>query len=117
MCKEGQEEVTFQYLESNPHTWEQATRSHGRSVWHADMWHEVWTIKYQKVHFYTRVLSLASSGLVWLSEVNRFGLVSEAVLLESANLAEMLTAQVMSGIAWNSGKWASQPENKGPGEA
>ena len=56
------------------------------------------------MHFYTRVLSLASSGLVWLSEVNRFGLVSEAVLLESANLAEMLTAQVMSGIAWNSGK-------------
>lgn len=53
---------------------------------------------------FTPVLSLASSGLVWLSEVNRFGLVSEAVLLESANLAEMLTAQVMSGIAWNSGK-------------
>lgn len=58
--------------------------------------------EYQEVHFHTRALSLASRELIWLSEVDCFGLVSEAVLLEGANLAEPLTAQVMSGVAWNS---------------
>lgn len=56
----------------------------------------------ESVSSHTGALFLASRGLLWLSEVNWFGFVSGAVLLESANLAETLTAQVMSGIAWNS---------------
>lgn len=54
----------------------------------------------RKCVFAPELGSLASRALVWLSEVNWFGLVSDAALLESANLAETLTAQVTSG--WHS---------------